>query len=234
MELKYSLHENFLTKDPDDFYPRVEIFKTVTIEELIKRMLIHGSTVTEPDILATINLYNKTVLEALLNGEAVNTGLSIYAPTINGVFNGIDDRFDPSRHSIGVKVHPTAQLKKSVREGTKVAKAEPSVSVPHILAYRDTGTDHTNSHITKGNIGTLIGHRLKFDPAAPDEGIFMIFVTTQAEKKITVVQRNKPGELVFLIPSDLVSGEYYFEVRNRFQGKKDIKIGRLDEILTVP
>jgi hypothetical protein len=47
-----------------------------------------------------------------------------------------------------------------------------------------------------------------------------------------VVGRNKPAELMFLIPEELLAGDYTLEVRAGF-GEDDVRSGALDAPLTV-
>ena len=83
------------------------------------------------------------------------------------------------------------------------------------------------------NFAQLSGSRLKFDPAEADEGIY--FVSTVAgETKVTTVQKNKPSQLVFLVPA-LAAGTYHLEVRARMgsgTSARELRIGRLDSTLT--
>ena len=51
--------------------------------------------------------------------------------------------------------------------------------------------------------------------------------------KITAIQRNKPAQLVFLTSSVLAAGTYWLEVRARTGNVSDVRVGRLDAVLTV-
>lgn len=73
------------------------------------------------------------------------------------------------------------------------------------------GTQTTNDEVTPGNIGELTGSRLRYDPAAADEGIFFVAAADGAETKVDCVQLNKPASQVFMVPA-LVAGDYEFQV----------------------
>ena len=49
--------------------------------------------------------------------------------------------------------------------------------------------------------------------------------------KITTVQKNKPAQLVFLVPPDIPDKEYELEVRCRVHGGSELRKGRLSAIL---
>lgn len=102
-----------------------------------------------------------------------------------------------------------------------------------VIISFDLGSGETNSTVTPNNIGTINGHRLKFDPSQADEGIFFIAIPTGTELKVTAVQRNKPGQLVFMVPDMPAGGTLNLEVRARSTDGGDLRIGRLDTILNV-
>ncbi|MGI8922830.1 MAG: DUF4469 domain-containing protein [Fimbriimonadales bacterium] len=88
--------------------------------------------------------------------------------------------------------------------------------------YVDLASGTTNTTVRRGNIGTINGSRLQYNPAAIDEGIF--FVPTGAGGATQVagnrVQKNKPGQLVFLVPAagpTFLPGTYFLEVRARLR-----------------
>lgn len=194
-------------------------------------MIDQGSTVTKPDILAVLEDAIKATESCLLDGYRVQLGgLCELFPRIKGVFNGITDTFDPSRHRLDVGANPGARVRRAVREGAIVTKAETIKPAPALLEYVDLGSGETNGRITSGNISTINGHRLKFHPDQDDNGIYFVNIDTAAEVKVTAIQKNKPGQLVFLAPS-VPNGQYYLEVRIRFRDSAELRTGRLNEIL---
>ena len=55
------------------------------------------------------------------------------------------------------------------------------------------------------------------------------------DTKVPAVQKNKPSQLVFLVPN-LEDGTYHLEVRAKMGSgtpARELRIGRLDSILTV-
>jgi len=231
MAINYALFENHLTSDPDDYAAQVRITGSADLEVLAQRMIDQGSTVTKPDILAVLEDTIKATESCLLDGYRVQLGgLCELFPRIKGVFNGITDTFDPSRHRVDVGANPGARVRRTVRVGATVTKAETIKPAPALLEYVDLGSGETNGKITSGNIGTINGHRLKFNPDQDDEGIYFVNIDTAAEVKLTAIQKNKPGQLVFLTPT-VPGGQYYLEVRTRFREPAELRTGRLDEIL---
>lgn len=235
MSVKYSLIENLLTPDPNDYYAQIQLTGRAGPEELADRMLSMGSTVTRADLLAVLSLLDEAVLALVLEGYRVDlAGIADVYPRLQGVFDGPGDGFDKSRHTIGVTANPSPSFISRVRQDVVVSKEESVKPMPNPLDFRDAATGTSNGTITKGNIGTLSGSRLKFSPVAADEGVFFIANAGGAVTKVATVSTNKPGQLVFLIPAGLTSGEYSLQVRARLANSADTRSGTLDAVLSVP
>ena len=71
---------------------------------------------------------------------------------------------------------------------------------------------------------------------APRNGRALFLVATAGgETEVTSVQKNKPSQLVFLVPATLPGGTYHLEVRARMgtgTSSRQLRIGRLDATLT--
>lgn len=87
--------------------------------------------------------------------------------------------------------------------------------------------------LTPGTIGTLTGYRLKYDPASPDEGLFLVPEAGGPGVQVTAIQANKPRSIVFQVPSALAPGAYRLEVRARMRDSEDLRTGTLAAVLTV-
>ncbi len=78
----------------------------------------------------------------------------------------------------------------------------------------------------------MTGNRLKSDPAESDQGFYFV-ADVGGETQVPTVQKNKPSQVVFLVPAVLVGGASNLEVRARIGGGTELRIGRLDPVLTV-
>nr|VFJ57972.1 MAG: protein of unknown function (DUF4469) with IG-like fold [Candidatus Kentron sp. DK] len=233
MPINYALFENHLTSDPNDYAAQVQFTGSTDLDTIVRRITEQGSTWSESDIKAVLGETIRVCESLLLEGNRVNFGgLCELFPRVSGVFNGVTDNFDSARHRVDVGASPGSRVRKTVRDNAHVAKVEAIRPAPSPLEYVDLGSGEINGALTPGNIGTLNGHRLKFDPTKEDEGIFLIPAGNGAAQKITVVQRNKPGQLVFLIPQ-IKKGDYVIEVRARLFGGEELRVGSLGATLTV-
>ena len=233
MPIHYALFENNLTADPDDFAAIVQVVDSTDLDALVQRMVERGSTTTRADILAVLEDAIGACESLLLDGMRVNFGgLVELFPRVRGVFTGATDAFDAARHAVDVGANPGARIRKTVRDNATLVKDEAVKPAPNPIEFRDIASDTSNGQVTPGNIGQLSGNRLKFDDAQADEGAYFMPVALGAATKVTTVQKNKPSQLVFLIPT-LPAGDYQIEVRARISGGTELRTGRLDAILTV-
>lgn len=233
MSIKYSLFRNHLTADPNDYMAVVQDQTTRTIDDLIKIMLRRGSTVTEADIRAVLQNYKEAIAEVLENGDSVITDLFRITPSIPGVFTDQTDRFDPSRHYVSLNMNRGSIISEIARNLT-VEKVEAVKPRPSLQVFKDVETDTTNEAITPGGPGELIGNRMKVsDSEDEQQGIFLI-AGDGSETKAETIIRNKPANLIFIIPEELESGEYELEVRTTQKNGEALRSGRLDTILVVP
>ena len=108
-------------------------------------------------------------------------------------YDGQADGYDPSRHQIAPKVTAGKRYRKAIKEQAQAAKQE--AVKPKPLEYTDINTGERNSVLSPGGMGQVIGHRLKFDPADPEQGFFFMAPDGSSSARVDVVGKNKPGEL---------------------------------------
>ena len=171
----------------------------------------------------------------LLEGRRVNFGgLFEVFTRVRGVFNSAADSFDPTRHSVDVGANPGSRLREGVRQNANVVKDEGIVPAPNLVEFRDLGSGTSNDQVTTGNIGEVVGNRLKFDSSQSDEGIYFVPSSDPtAEVKVTAVQDNKPSRLIFLVPDGLTAEDHTLQVRARSRGGAELRTGTLDQTLQV-
>jgi hypothetical protein len=231
--IKYALFENNVTSDPTDFAATVQVGGSLDLDGLVDRIIAQGSTTTRADIMAVLEDSILACEGALLDGLRINYGgLVELFPRIKGVFSGALDAFDSARHTVDVGANAGIRVRNTVRAKATTQRVEAIKPRPSPIEYVDIGSSTTNDQVTPGNIGTVNGSRLKFDTLQADEGVYFV-ATAGGETKVATVQKNKPSQLVFLIPAGLIAGTYNIEVRARINGGTELRIGRLDPVLTV-
>ncbi len=234
MPIRFVLVENHLTSDPQDYMGRVISKDTAVFENLVEDIIAGGSTVTRPDILAVLDAYHRAIIRRLREGERVRTPIANFSVTIQGNFHGAGDVFDPTRHVVAPNCTPGPALRHAFRPGeVSVMKIETPYTDPNPVEFHDYTSESVNSVITPGGPARLTGHRLKFNPDDERQGVFFIGEDGTA-RRVTMVMRNKPAELMFMIPADLPAGEYTLEVRTVTTKDDTVRKGELRETLVVP
>jgi hypothetical protein len=233
MSLQYSLVDNPITPDPNDCRALLMVLRSLKIEDIIERVVSRGSTVTKAEALSVWEEICLAVVNALKEGYAINTELFRILPTITGVFINNEDSFDPSRHSINFRITPGERIR-MVESLVTVEKVPASQKLPVLSRYDDTTTGIQDDVITPGKPARIIGGNLKFTESEAGQGIFFVRVADGVAIRVSEkLSRNKPGELIFLNPSNLTPGIYRLEVRTILPGNKSIRTGALPYEVTV-
>jgi len=231
MAIKYYLQPNAVTPDPDDHFARVLPTGILDADDIIKKMLERGSTITESDSRAVLTMFFKVVIAELADGKFINLPIANLRCGITGVFSNAADTFDRSRHGVKATISAGSELWDAMQAVTVEKQSQPVIS-PYILQYEDVNSATFNTVLTKGGIGIITGEELKFDPTNTDEGIFFVNAAGAATK-VAVIANRTASKLTFSVPTTLAAGAYTLEVRKAYTAAKTIRTGALSEKLTV-
>lgn len=233
MAIRYSLHKNRLTAGDEDYAARVHPVRTVPLGGVVERIHDRGSSLTIADINGVLTLLVDVCSQIVAAGSSVILdGFVELSPTIRGAFNGCEDGFDRSRHTITVNATATAAFKTKVALDAGVEKNEAGDPSPSVTMVYDLASESIDTTLTSGNIAEIAGYRLKFDPAREDEGVFLIAADGSDTHRIAFVHHNKPRKLIVLVPAGLASSSYLLEVRTRSSPNGDLRVGRLARALS--
>lgn len=228
--MKYYLIDNGLTPDPTD-YRAVVVNEIIRSHKELISMVEHRSVgLTESQISAVLKEYNVAITQCLQRGESVQTDMFTIRPSIKGVFKNLQDSFDRSRHKVRLSITLSAALKK-IADILEVQKTEAVKHLPLLNTFVDIATNEVNAVITPGGTARIYGERLKLNMEDEQQGIYFVSEDHQAFK-VTSVTDNFPKQLLFNVPSELTLGNYRIEVRSD-HSIKEVRTGKLDEILTV-
>ena len=231
MSIKYSLIPNHLTSDPEDHMAIVQDQTSRTIDDIIEEIADRGSTVTKADILSVVEEYQAVIAKFLEDGDIINTPLFRTSASISGVFDDQTDSFDRLRHYVRLNVTPGSRIGE-IAEDLSVEKVAATRIEPVLEIFKDFISDTQNDTLTPGGAAEIRGSHLKVDPAEADQGVFFI-ASDGTETRVDTIMRNKPANLIFMVPDSLASGEYEVEVRSLLQGHTSIRSGRLKSTLVV-
>lgn len=229
--IRYYLQSNPITTDPNDQTARIEASGTVDTKGLVALMLKRGTSLTQGDIEGCMTLFTEVVTDVVADGYFVNLPFCNIRPSIKGVFNSPADSFDKARHIKKATLSPGLALSKKLAEA-KVEKTSKSLPSPDVQAFEDVNADSINSILTPGGIGKVEGSELKFDASLPADGVFFVDATGNATKA-TVYALVTEGRIMFMVPA-LPAGEYTLEVRRSYTQNNSVRVGQLQDTLSVP
>jgi hypothetical protein len=232
--LKYSLVENLLTVEQDDFMAHPTEVRSYSVDEIIEQMLKRGTLLTKADISAVLEVYHQVIADVVEEGGAIHTPLINTTPSISGVFKGAEDTFDPKRHHVKVNVNPGKLLREAAPK-IKVTKVHVDDPLPYILEVKDILSGKTNAVLTHGGVVQISGGKLKFYADKPNNGLFLVD-EHNAEIRCKIIVENKPARIIAIIPEDIPKTAYRLEIRTTFSNYqrecKTLKIGQFNKLLT--
>lgn len=231
MAIKFYLQPNAITPDPNDQIARVSTPATLTEDDIIKECLRRGTTLTEPDLRATLNLLFTVMTDVVADGNSIVTRLANIRPGISGVFTSATDTFDSSRHSKRATLSAGTMLYDKM-QAAKVEKIASGIPAPDLQEFLNVKSGTTNDMLTPGSIGQLVGSELKFNPENAEEGIYLTH-EAGTETKVTELAIRTEGKLLFTIPAGLATGGYQIEVRKGYGKTASIRTGVLHKQLQI-
>lgn len=231
MPIQYCLVPNPNTPDPNDQYARVTTIANTTLDDLAGQIVREGHATSSEQAKAVLSAAMDIIARQVADGNAVNLPLMTIRPGLTGVFIDVNDSFDPSRHTLRTNLQSGPLLDAAMSTATP-QKIQGGAPAPYLISFTDLNTGSVNGTITPGGMGQVLGSELKFDPAQNGAGLFVIAETNGAGQFVPVSMRTD-GQLLFIIPGDLVAGAYALEAR-RVYGSGSLRSGRLGYSLTVP
>jgi hypothetical protein len=231
MAIRYSLIENKLTADPNDYRGQVQHNTSVTIEDVIRKIARPGSTITVAEALAFWEELSQAIVAEVQNGNRFVSDLFVVSLGLTGTFTSAQDQFDALRHHLRVRVAAGLRLRQA-EQGLTVEQVRADAVQPVLDLAEDFTSDTTSERLSKGGTVRLTGSRLKFEAGDTQQGVFLI-AANGTETRVARVLTNKPSELLFLVPASLVTGQYRVVVRAKLAGGLALRSGELGSPLVV-
>ena len=222
---EYVLKANELTGEPSKYRAQVQNSRSYTFDDIAKHLIKHNIGLSSSVIYGLWEGIKGAVEEFLSEGGSVNTELFRTSVSIRGVFTGLDDNFDKSRHKIRLNLQPGTLLK-DLPAKLSVKKVNPGARTL-INSVVDIKSGSSNSKITPGNNIKILGQRLKI--SGPDSSCGLYFVSSKAQEQLVKVDTsdlviNKPSEIIAVIPK-LGKGNWKLRLVTQFStGKIPLKI----------
>ncbi|MDR1680020.1 MAG: DUF4469 domain-containing protein [Prevotellaceae bacterium] len=213
--LNYSLHDNALTKRANDMWAQTHPKLHYDRKAFINLMLERGTLISKTDIIAVLNHMEETAAYIVENGGTLKLPLFNTNFSISGVFEGANDAFDPTRHKLCVNVVKGTVLRKA-EQRVKLSKANISWCQPQIHQIKDSISGSVDTILTAGGAVEILGIKIKLLGDKPETGLYFV-AEDGTTSKAEVIIRNKPSQIIALIPA-LKAGRYRIKVVTQFTG----------------
>jgi hypothetical protein len=218
--IRYQIFKTRLSNETK-YVARIKVKETYDQQMLVDRMLEVGTSVSRGDVQSVLNLLQTTVEKLCGEGCMVALdGFVRFAPAIGGTFDSEASGFDGSRNSTYINASVSSTFNTRFNLNTGVEKVAATFRSPLLFSVDDLASDTNNTKVTKANIVSIAGERLKFDLQNPGE--YLRFVNADDPTQfvsITRFQKLGDKEIVFLMP-DTAIARGYFELANSMNTSK--------------
>lgn len=204
--LSIALYETAMRKETDGkttYHARPVIRKTVDMESVANDMIttsaITGYTVEQ--ILEIWNVVNSAILDRVLNGAIVQSGIGSFYPRVIGSFTGKTDSYDPERHSIDIGFRISSDVKDLVSE-MRPSITQGNTIIPEIESVVDFSTGK-NDELTPGGFVTITGRNIAV--SGTDDSVGILFENIDDGSKNVKIASSDIGlntstKLAFIVP----------------------------------
>lgn len=193
----------------------------VSQEDILDMMLKEDTGLRRETLRHSIDLYNRILMDLILNGYSVNTGLLRAVAQFTGVIEG--GVWNKEKNSVYVQLTQDKGLREAIAQTVvDILGAKPDIQ--YIIETQDIKTGRRDGSATAGRILKVVGNMLKKAGDDPAVGITL----TNAEGVVTALEddlldTNNPKLLSILIPAELSAGEYTLTVTTQYAGTHLLK-----------
>ena len=229
--LKGWLADNTVTTDnKDDKILVLESAGSLTEKDILERMMKEITGLKEETLNHAVTLYNRIIMESLLNGYTINTGLFYASPSFQGVIEG--GVWDKEKNAIKVNFQQGKTLREEIAQ-TKVDILGEKADIMYVVEVEDKKTGLKDGTASPGFGFVIKGRNLKVGGSNESVGVYLINESQSSEKLPDYqIIKNMPSELIIQIPSGLLDGAYTLRITTQWghSSKKELKEPRSVEI----
>lgn len=214
------LQDNLLTPRPNDYYGRVKPMGTISNDDIAKEIIKEGTEYKEETIIDILSRSNRIIIEKMAEGYNVNTGVFYSHISVNGVFDGATDRFNPEEHRLIASFTSSNDLREQLKK-TQVEIVGTITSEPVIGKVIDSLSEAEDSNITPNNVLIIKGNRLKIAGSDASNGVYLINQVDNTRHKCEQIISNEPKQLMIMVPA-LEAGNYELEIVTQYSSSNTV------------
>lgn len=232
------LYDLSITERKDDRFGRVVTSKSLNENDLINIAVSRRTDLNATTMRATIDILKDIAKEQISNGASVSFGLGYFSLGVTGVFIGDNAKWESAKHSLFIRVTPSAILRDAAKAATVDVRGMAEIGTV-INSLTDVASGELNTRLTPGGGVNVTGSKIKI---AGDNEIVGINLTNQITNEVTVIHItailvNDPSKITFIVPATLLAGDYKLSIATQFsnsaQNLKEPRIYIFDYVLNV-
>lgn len=222
----FDLTDNPLTKEvANDYTATVKTLLPKTIDDLADD-IVKETAYNRETVIGIISLYDKKIIESVCSGNTVNTGSTLYAPSLPGSFIGTDGVIDPDKQKAYVSINPSVAFRKELELVSPVFSGNVlDTGGARIGLVTDTATGRTDGFMTPGNTIDISGKKIR-SLNADGSGIgtvkFVNAKTDAVAATITSLTVNDPKRIILIVPANLAEGTYRLEFETYYSNSSTL------------
>ena len=233
MALVVAALKNHLSNCESPYIVHTSWSDTIDTEELVSIMANGRTTLTKPDITGCLTLLTEEIVKLLADGKYVRTPLGSFYLCASGKLDAPDQAFTPgalaNTHDIRMHFRADKSLEAALLAKAKIERGERfDRNEPILFSVASVKTEE-ELKARSGDFIRVLGQRLKFDKASPEEGLFFV---NGAEHRSLQYASISPTLVIAEVPTGLAAGDYSLVLRSR-QGGKLMHEGRAQSAFTV-
>ena len=214
-ELKAWLADNTVTgENKGEKILVLENAGNLTLGDILEKMKKQDTGLRMETLAHAVDLYHRTLMESVLTGYSINTGLFRMVPQFKGVVeNGV---WNPATNSLYVLLQQDKVLREGIAE-TSVKILGKKGSSAYISGSQDIATRATDGSATPGSPFRLKGKNIKV--AGTDEAVGVYLLSSNGDRTKLSMDKiviNYPSEVLVLLPADLAGGDYELQIVTQF------------------
>ncbi|WP_455633484.1 DNA-binding domain-containing protein [Parabacteroides sp.] len=187
---------------------------SLVLDDVLEEMQKQDTGLRPETMRHAVTLYHRVVMDLILNGYSVNTGLFRAVPQLTGVIEG--GVWNKEKTSIYVSFTLDKALREAIAQTLVEILGEKS-NIMYILETEDKKTGLKDGSATAGRNFFVRGAMLKV--AGDDETVGVTL--TNAAKAVTkltddLITINNPSSLTLLLPAELTEGEYTLTITTQY------------------
>ena len=194
---------------------------SLTLDDVLEEMYKQDTGLRPETMRHSVTLYHRIVMDLILNGYSVNTGLFRAVPQLKGVVEG--GVWNKENNSIYVSFTQDKALREAIAKTVVEILGEKS-NIMYILETEDRKTGLKDGSATAGHNFFVRGAMLKVVGDHESVGVTLTdskgATTKLTDDQITI---NNPSSLTLLLPADLAEGEYTLTVTTQYSNSYTLK-----------